>query len=505
MDLKKVKTVLTKNIDYLICLIVFILVFGIYIRSLAPSILPGDPAEFIIVSYVLGIPHSTGYPLYTWIGHLFTYIPIGSIAYRVNLMSAFFGAATVSLIYFIVLKILSKITSNLSITIIRFISIITAISLAFSKIFWFQSEIAEVYVFNAFFIALMILILLKWSENKEIKLLYLFSLIYGLSSGAHMSNIFLAPAFIIFIFMNDRSVFLEKKNLFLFIFLFSIGISQFIYLFIRSYQYPEFNHFRGSLNLTGLWNIATAKEFSSMPFSIPSSQFYSRFLMFIDFLKGNFFTPSLIIGLIGIWKLFKKDIKTFLLLFLMFLVYMIFYIPYGTAGIDLETMFVPSFLLFSIFIGIGIFAILNFIKSKLNLPIKGGTLQLKNIAFLFMVFSIIIIPSALYSINYDKIDQYKNIDDSFYSRALNTVPENSIIISDWSDYTTYKYFQIVYNLNSNINVTCHDETYWLGVIGNSNNSKNVFIVRTNNNISNKYNATIFLENSESKLYKIDKN
>jgi len=74
----------------------------LYVRTLAPSLLWGDSAEFQTLSYTLGMTHPSGYMTYIMIGKLFTYIPVGNIAYRVNLMSAFFGALTVAQIYLLV-------------------------------------------------------------------------------------------------------------------------------------------------------------------------------------------------------------------------------------------------------------------------------------------------------------------------------------------------------------------------------------------------------------------
>src|SRR5690349_11953418 len=60
----------------------------LYWRTLAPSVMPGDYAEFQMSAAILGIPHPTGYPLYILLGKLFTMLPFGDVAYRVNLSSA---------------------------------------------------------------------------------------------------------------------------------------------------------------------------------------------------------------------------------------------------------------------------------------------------------------------------------------------------------------------------------------------------------------------------------
>ena len=101
-----------KRADMLISLFIFLVIFANYILFLAPSVTPRDSAELIVVSAVLGIPHPTGYPVYTWIGHLFTLLPVGSVAYRVNLMSAFFGAVTTALLYLLIFNIINYETSD---------------------------------------------------------------------------------------------------------------------------------------------------------------------------------------------------------------------------------------------------------------------------------------------------------------------------------------------------------------------------------------------------------
>lgn len=73
----------------------------VYLHTLAPSVstIFDDSLEFQLVCYLPGIAHPTGYPLYTLLGKLFTYLPLGDVAYRVNLMSAFFASLTASILY----------------------------------------------------------------------------------------------------------------------------------------------------------------------------------------------------------------------------------------------------------------------------------------------------------------------------------------------------------------------------------------------------------------------
>jgi hypothetical protein len=61
-------------------------------------VLPADSGEFQLAGAVLGIAHPPGYPLYTMLARLFTLIPVGSAAYRINLFGAVCGALTLAVV-----------------------------------------------------------------------------------------------------------------------------------------------------------------------------------------------------------------------------------------------------------------------------------------------------------------------------------------------------------------------------------------------------------------------
>src|SRR5512142_2000566 len=87
------RAILSSRVLVVLC---FLCPFAIYLLTLAPTVYTFDSAEFATGAYVLGIIHPTGYPLYLVLAKLFTFIPVGDVAYRVNLLSALFGAVTVA-------------------------------------------------------------------------------------------------------------------------------------------------------------------------------------------------------------------------------------------------------------------------------------------------------------------------------------------------------------------------------------------------------------------------
>jgi len=73
--------------------LIFLAVWGAGLLTLAPACPHGDSGETAAVALHLGIAHPPGYPLPTMLGKLFTgFMPVGTIAWRVSLLSLFASA-----------------------------------------------------------------------------------------------------------------------------------------------------------------------------------------------------------------------------------------------------------------------------------------------------------------------------------------------------------------------------------------------------------------------------
>src|SRR6267378_7444594 len=74
-----------------------------YALTLSPTVawinFGEDSGDLLAASATLGIPHPTGYPLFVLLGRLATFLPLGTIAFRINLIAALAGALSV---YFLV-------------------------------------------------------------------------------------------------------------------------------------------------------------------------------------------------------------------------------------------------------------------------------------------------------------------------------------------------------------------------------------------------------------------
>src|ERR687890_2533410 len=117
----------------------------LYLGTLAPTVLPystpdtlDSPMLQAEVS-VLGITHPTGYPTYLMLTHLFTSLPVGDPAYRVNLGSAFYAALAVVVVYITGLMLARRVVAAAA----------GALAFGLGAAIWSQAVIAEVYTLNA--------------------------------------------------------------------------------------------------------------------------------------------------------------------------------------------------------------------------------------------------------------------------------------------------------------------------------------------------------------------
>ncbi len=180
--------------DGLLALAVGLLSLALYLRTLAPGLLPGDSGEFQTLTYLLGDTHPTGYPVYLLLAKPFTWLSLGNIAYRVNLFSAVMAALAIAGVY-LTGKLLTK---------HRGPALLGALILAVSPTFWSQALIAEVYTPGAAFIVAVLLALLSWESHGRPRALFVAGVVGGLSLGVHLTVPLLAPAVGLFLLISQR-------------------------------------------------------------------------------------------------------------------------------------------------------------------------------------------------------------------------------------------------------------------------------------------------------------
>ena len=75
-----------------------------------------------------------------------------------------------------------------------FIPAATALTFAFSLLFWSQAVITEVYTLLVLFASLLVWLLIRWRNGAGAPTLWLASFALGLGLGSHLTLVFVAPA-----------------------------------------------------------------------------------------------------------------------------------------------------------------------------------------------------------------------------------------------------------------------------------------------------------------------
>ena len=183
-------------VDVLLSLLVGIGALGIFLRTLAPDILYGDSSEFQTLAYTLGIAHPTGYSVYLLIARLFGFLPIGTMAWRINLLSAVAAAGTIAGTFLLGCYMTRQ----------RVAAVLGSLTLLISYTFWGQAVIAEVYTIGTLWWVLIMLTLWHWGQRPSERPWWLFTAaaLSGLSFGIHLYTVLIAPAALLYFVWTVR-------------------------------------------------------------------------------------------------------------------------------------------------------------------------------------------------------------------------------------------------------------------------------------------------------------
>lgn len=243
---------------YGVAAIAGLLVFALYAITLAPTTAFWDTSEYIATAHILGIPHPPGNPVFVVIARAWELLlaPTGlSVAVRINLFSAFMGAATAFFWFLVAHRILAYFSASELLRRVGAGAAVLVSATAFTV--WNQSNVNEkVYSISMFTIALLSWTAFLWREHVEAhrdlsaagksRLHDDNALVFGifvlaLSVGNHLMAFLAAPALLVMILLVKPQV-LMNWRLYAFGALFAvIGLSFHLYLPIRAGLEPIIN------------------------------------------------------------------------------------------------------------------------------------------------------------------------------------------------------------------------------------------------------------------------
>jgi hypothetical protein len=172
----------------------------VYALTLLPGMAFGDWGEMQTVPHVLGVAHPTGYPSYILLSWLWHLIPIGSVAFRSNLLSAVLVSCALASAAAVLLRLDVR------------PSIASASALAMGAVatVWAAATVAEVNPLHLLFVALILHRALAWEQRRSLRDLLIGALFVGLALGNHLLILFVAPFVAVFVLWVGRREIAER-------------------------------------------------------------------------------------------------------------------------------------------------------------------------------------------------------------------------------------------------------------------------------------------------------
>ncbi len=266
--------------------LVVVALFALYALTASSSVALEDDGLFILSSYFLGIEHPPGYPLFTLIGHVFSGLPFGRVAYRVHLASALFGALSCGMLWM----------CARALSLGRLPAYLAAFALGMSPVFWSQAIIAEVYTLNTLFLLVLVYLGLRacppGSSGVEPGYLPGMAFIFGLSLSNHYPLMLLvAPSFLILLWPLRME--LARRSPLL-LWLLALGLLPYAWLIYRSWA-PLPVSFYGPLETPErIWFFLSRKGYTHIDHAA-SADWLDR-IKFFEFFAGQLALQFALIG-----------------------------------------------------------------------------------------------------------------------------------------------------------------------------------------------------------------
>lgn len=454
--------------DTLISVALFLVTLFVYVRTLAPGVayMFDDSLEFQLLAQRMAIAHPTGYPLYSILLKLATFLPFGDVAYRANLLSALSGAGAVAFLFLAARHITTRFLSAENIAgeiLARAPALLAAFVFAFGATFWSQSILAEVYAPQALLTAVLLWLALRWgaefgrrnsaggilkTEHSSNFSLVLIAFWAGLMLTHHRMSILLFPALAVYVLSYDRAFLREPRSLLKMLGAFLLPLLLYAYLPLRgmvtssldgAYQ----NTPEGFLN----WILGTA--YTVFVTQNPLSQ--ERDAGYYWTLVVNTFTPfGILLAFGGLIALFMRAWREWLLLTLALAVNLFFVLTYRVA--DIDVFFIPTFLLGALLCAAGLAGLLWFAFYALST-------RWATIAAWVGAVVCLWIPFALYQSNYARVDLSAKTDVLAYGRAMlaQPLPNNATIIGILGEMSLVRYLQETQGLRPDVETIAADQ------------------------------------------------
>ncbi len=486
-----------RSTPYLLFITVFLLVLTLYGLTLAPGVVGGDAGEHQFAVPLLGIPHTTGYPLYVLTGKLWTLlVPVSSPAWRLNLFSAVAGALAAAVTALVVYYLWPQLARSRELTQPLWAgALVAGLSLAAGLTLWRWSIIAGVRSINVLFFALLTLAAIIWQQQLERgdnraaeRTLRWLALTVGLSLAHHRTTLFFLPSLLGWIWWHDRRLIFQVKRWAGLLLLALAPLSLYAFIYLRGVNNPPYSHEQIS-DWASFWFLVGSGDSSGLFLSFDPAFLPARLAFIWQDLLRQLAWPGLILAALGGLLLWRQP-KHFLFQGLLCLLLLLFTLDFEVVNLtEAPTWYLmPLFFILSIWVGLGINGILDLrfwiydwrhrpygleigprftlhaSRSPLSPPRSTPAPRLISQSLItIMVIGLLAYTLAwpnwqqIYTESTAPLDEWRQLlrgaqAQRLVEASLPQVAPNSIIWADWEQYTPLRYYQFIEGLRPDVTV-----------------------------------------------------
>jgi len=447
-------------------LLVFAGAFLLYLRTNYPFVATGDNAEFQALAATGGIAHA-GYPTFVLALQAFGQLPWSTVAFRANLLVGLCGAAGCALAAYEGARLSRRAWAGAA----------AGAALALSYTLWQSSTVAEIYAFTLVPAALLYLLARRLAVRPGVPLAAAAGALGGLGIGSHLTILALAPVVLLGVGMAARAGRLRGAHVAALLVGFALGLAPFAafvahdrlddpmnYLAVRTPPGParDAAHVRPiPARLGDAVFLLTGRQYLGTHGNIRdahASALRGRYLLF-DLLLNEWFGLGLPLALLGAFALWRRrGVERWLLG--AWIACAAFLVWYAAIGMDLlGQFFIGGLWVIAVAVAVGLATVAR------RAPWLGAVCALALVAAPFVR---LVLPepagiplSAQWTWERMPADWDPwRVDRSWdtFGRGVDAaLPPHAVVLGDWAEAMTLKYFKVAARLRPDVDVVLTED------------------------------------------------
>jgi hypothetical protein len=426
---------------------------GIYLRTMLPGVGFWDTAEAQTVPYTLSIFHPTGFPLYALLGWAWSQIPIGEVAFRMNLLSGVCVALAAGLAVLIGGQLIAQRHRVMAAAGAG----IGGLTFALADEPWDNALRADVHAVAILFIALVTWLLMMWRAAERAaspragRWLAVAALVFGLGLAVHPVTGLLAIGIAPFLLLVDPAFWRRWRLILVCAVLLAAGVATYLYIPIRGQISPEPPLFYGRPDSwEGVRYVIFAEQFGSLfaDFRTPFADLDRKLGEARDILGVQFIGPGWLVAAIGaVYLAIRRQTDVLVFIGLAMLANILYAVNFRDG--DIDRYYLATVLLGSALVGVAVAGMATTAgraaaEASRRFADAAVWRRLARIAAASVMAIALLLPGLALVTFYEVRDRSHDHDATLWVESVyQALPQDAVVISWWSYSTPLWYHRWV--------------------------------------------------------------